>query len=71
VYEKWANEYFLNIKTSLPIIPMVLTARKPGLSAEISQTINHRTEKAKLLYEKIIFNHEDSIYFIEGRKYGR
>jgi hypothetical protein len=28
-----------------------------------------RTEKAKLLYEKIIFNHEDSIYLIEGRKY--
>jgi hypothetical protein len=25
-------------------------------------------EKAKLLYEKIIFNHQDSIYFVEARK---
>jgi hypothetical protein len=27
-----------------------------------------RTRKAKPLYEKIIFNHEDSIYFIDARK---
>jgi hypothetical protein len=26
------------------------------------------TDKAKPLYEKIIFNHEDSIYFVEGEK---
>jgi hypothetical protein len=26
------------------------------------------TDKAKPLYEKIIFNHEDSIYFVEARK---
>ena len=26
------------------------------------------TEKAKPLYEEIIFNHQDSIYFVEARK---
>jgi hypothetical protein len=26
------------------------------------------TDKAKPLYEKIIFNHEDSIYFVEEKK---
>jgi hypothetical protein len=25
------------------------------------------TDKAKPLYEKIIFNHEDSIYFVEEK----
>jgi hypothetical protein len=25
-------------------------------------------EKAKELYEKIIFNHQDSIFFVEARK---
>jgi len=27
-----------------------------------------KPEEAKSLYEKIIFNHEDSIYFVEARK---
>jgi len=32
--------------------------------------VNHlaQPEKAKFLYEQIIFNHEDSIYFVEARK---
>ena len=32
--------------------------------------LNHlaQPEKAKVLYEQIIFNHEDSIYFVEARK---
>ncbi len=32
--------------------------------------LNHlaQPEKAKFLYEQIIFNHEDSIYFVEARK---
>ena len=32
--------------------------------------VNHLNlpEKAKALYEKIIFNHVDSIYFVESRK---
>ncbi|MCD2258531.1 tetratricopeptide repeat protein [Psychroserpens luteolus] len=36
--------------------------------AELYQTKLDQPEKAKELYEKIIFNHEDSIYFIEARK---
>jgi tetratricopeptide (TPR) repeat protein len=37
-------------------------------SAEIYNKQLKDTEKAKALYEKIIFSHEDSIYFIEARK---
>jgi len=36
--------------------------------AELYQNKLAQPEKAKELYEKIIFNHEDSIYFIEARK---
>ncbi|WP_298756250.1 tetratricopeptide repeat protein [uncultured Psychroserpens sp.] len=36
--------------------------------AELYQTKLDQPEKAKELYEKIIFDHEDSIYFIEARK---
>ncbi|WP_047548436.1 tetratricopeptide repeat protein [Psychroserpens sp. Hel_I_66] len=36
--------------------------------AELYQNQLEQPEKAKELYEKIIFNHEDSIYFIEARK---
>jgi len=36
--------------------------------AELYNTHLARPEDAKPLYEKIIFNHEDSIYFIEARK---
>lgn len=37
-------------------------------SAEIENTKLQQPEKAKPLYEKIIFNHQDSIYFVEARK---
>jgi hypothetical protein len=37
-------------------------------SAEIYNNKLHEPEKAKLLYEKIIFNHQDSIYFVDARK---
>jgi tetratricopeptide (TPR) repeat protein len=37
-------------------------------SAEIYNKKLKEVEKAKPLYEKIIFNHEDSIYFVEARK---
>jgi len=37
-------------------------------SAEIENNKLQQPEKAKLLYEKIIFNHQDSIYFVEARK---
>jgi tetratricopeptide (TPR) repeat protein len=37
-------------------------------SAEIYNKKLNQPEKAKPLYEKMIFEHEDSIYFIEARK---
>ncbi|MFA9191962.1 tetratricopeptide repeat protein [Flavobacterium sp. FZUC8N2.13] len=37
-------------------------------SAEIYSKKLSEPEKAKPLYEKIIFNHQDSIYFVEARK---
>ena len=37
-------------------------------SAEIYSKKLQQPEKAKLLYEKIIFNHQDSIHFVEARK---
>ncbi len=37
-------------------------------SAEIYNKQLKDIEKAKILYEKILFNHEDSIYFIDARK---
>ncbi|WP_227658674.1 tetratricopeptide repeat protein [Flavobacterium haoranii] len=37
-------------------------------SAEIYRTIFNENDKAKQLYEKIIFNHQDSIYFTEARR---
>ena len=37
-------------------------------SAEIENNKLQQPEKAKLLYEKIIFNHQDSIYFVDARK---
>lgn len=36
--------------------------------AELYTNVLEEPEKAKPLYEKIIFNHQDSIYFIEARK---
>jgi hypothetical protein len=37
-------------------------------SAEIYNKQLQLPEKAKPLYEKIIFSHQDSIYFVEARK---
>ena len=36
--------------------------------AELYKTHLEQEEKAKELYEQIIFNHADSIYFVEARK---
>lgn len=36
--------------------------------AELYNKVLDQPEKAKPLYEKIIFNHQDSIYFVEARK---
>ena len=37
-------------------------------SAEIYNDELKDTEKAKPLYENVIFNHQDSIYFVDARK---
>lgn len=37
-------------------------------AAEIENKKLQQPEKAKMLYEKIIFNHQDSIYFVDARK---
>ncbi|QYJ69198.1 tetratricopeptide repeat protein [Flavobacterium litorale] len=37
-------------------------------SAEIYSKKLNDTEKAKALYEKVLFEHQDSIYFVEARK---
>lgn len=37
-------------------------------SAEIQNNQLKDPEKAKALYEKLLFNHQDSIYFVEARK---
>jgi tetratricopeptide (TPR) repeat protein len=37
-------------------------------SAEIYNKPLKNPEKAKPLYEKILFGHEDSIYFVDARK---
>ena len=45
--------------------------RRPPRSTLFPYTTLFRSaqpEKAKVLYEQIIFNHEDSIYFVEARK---
>ena len=36
-------------------------------SAEIYRKHLHDNEKAKSFYEKILFNHQDSIYFVESQ----
>jgi len=36
--------------------------------AELYNTYFDEPEKAKDLYEQIVFNHADSIYFVEARK---
>lgn len=36
--------------------------------AELYNNILEEPEKAKAMYEKIIFNHQDSIYYVEARK---
>ncbi|WP_313805565.1 tetratricopeptide repeat protein [Flavobacterium sp.] len=40
-------------------------------SAELYRKHFKDDEKAKALYEKVIFNHQDSIYFVEARQYYR
>lgn len=39
--------------------------------AQLYENILNQPEKAKVFYEKIIFNHADSIYFVDARKHYR
>ena len=71
IYEK-SNEYNL----ALPQYQNIIDHHADGIyidealyfSAEIYNNKLQQPEKAKSLYEKIIFNHQDSIYFVEARK---
>ena len=36
--------------------------------AELYNSVLNNPDRAKYLYEQIIFNHADSIYFVEARK---
>lgn len=57
-YERLINEY----KESILLDDAIFSL------AEIYEKHLAQPEKAKLLYEKIIFDHADSIYFVDSRK---
>ncbi|MBA4275180.1 tetratricopeptide repeat protein [Flavobacterium sp.] len=71
IYEK-QGEYNL----ALSQYQNIITEHSDGIyidealffSAEIENKKLQQPEKAKPLYEKIIFNHQDSIYFVDARK---
>ncbi|OMP32028.1 tetratricopeptide repeat protein [Mangrovimonas sp. DI 80] len=64
-YEKAANNYQLIIANYRDDI---LADDAYYYLAELYSNHLAQPEKAKELYEKIIFNHEDSIYFVDARK---
>ncbi|WP_016988388.1 tetratricopeptide repeat protein [Flavobacterium sp. ACAM 123] len=71
VYEKMAD-YTLALSQYQEIIDRhsdgIYIDEALFFSAEIYNKKLKETDKAKPLYEKIIFNHEDSIYFVQARK---
>ena len=71
VYEKM-GEYILALNQYQNIIDHhnegIYSDEALFFSAEIYNNKLQELEKAKPLYEKIIFNHEDSIHFVEARK---
>ena len=71
VYEK-QGEYNLALSQYEEIINHhangIYTDEALYFSAELENNKLHEPDKAKPLYEKIIFNHQDSIYFVEARK---
>jgi tetratricopeptide (TPR) repeat protein len=71
VYEKMAD-YTLTLSQYQEIIDRhsdgIYIDEALFFSAEIYNKKLKETDKAKPLYEKIIFNHEDSIYFVQARK---
>ena len=71
IYEK-SSEYNLALIQYQNIIELhadgIYIDEALYFSAEIYNNKMQQPEKAKPLYEKIIFNHQDSIYFVEARK---
>ena len=71
IYEK-GNDYTLALSQYQDIIAQygdgIYIDEALYFSAEIYNNKLLQPEKAKPLYEKIIFNHQDSIYFVEARK---
>jgi len=71
IYEK-SSEYNLALSQYQNIINQhadgIYIDEALFFSAEIENNKLQQPEKAKLLYEKIIFNHQDSIYFVDARK---
>jgi len=71
VYEK-TGEYNLALSQYKAIIDHhsdgIYVDEALFFSAEIYNKKLNEPEQAKPLYEKIIFNHQDSIYFVEARK---
>ncbi len=71
IYEK-GNDYNLALSQYQDIIEHhsdgIYIDEALYFSAEIYNNKLQQPEKAKPLYEKIIFNHQDSIYFVEARK---
>jgi tetratricopeptide (TPR) repeat protein len=71
IYEK-SNDYNLALSQYQNIIDHhadgIYLDEALYFSAEIYNNKLQQSEKAKPLYEKIIFNHQDSIYFVEARK---
>lgn len=71
IYEK-GNDYTLALSQYQDIIAQygdgIYIDEALYFSAEIYNNKLLQPEKAKPLYEKIIFNHQDSIYFVDARK---
>ena len=71
IYEK-GNDYNLALSQYQDIIVQygdgIYIDEALYFSAEIYNNKLQQPEKAKPLYEKIIFNHQDSIYFVDARK---
>lgn len=74
IYEN-LNEFTLALQYYQQIIDKYTTGiyidEALFFSAEIYRKNLQEPEKAKPLYEKVLFNHQDSIYFIDARKYFR
>ena len=74
LYEKKAN-----FEQALNQYQAIITQHKDGIyvdealffSAEIYRKYLLDNEKAKLLYEKMVLEHPDSLYFTESRKHYR